>query len=137
MEDLRDDPLIRRTMDWGYPPWTQEELEEFMDEETKEGADLPEMTQFILAEIPFGKDKAVTRRRLCLATGLSDRQVRRSIEELRHVYVILNDQDGEGYYRSYDLGEIERCYRQERARALSVLRRLRPMRTLLRGGGRI
>lgn len=136
MENLRDDPEIRWTLETGYPSWAQEMIEDF-GEEPEEGAEMPEMLQFILAEIPFGKDKAVTRRRLCLATGLSDRQVRKAIEELRRTYVILNDQNGEGYYRSYDLGDIERNYRQERARALAVLYRLRPMRELLRGGGRI
>lgn len=135
MEQLRDHQEITWAERTGFPSWCQEVLGEF--EEPEEGADLPEMQQFILAEIPFGKDKAVTRRRLCLATGLSDRQVRKAIEELRRTYVILNDQNGEGYYRSYDLADIERNYRQERARALAVLYRLRPMRELLRGGGRI
>ena len=120
----------------GFPSWCQEVLGEF-EEEPEEGADLPEMMQFILQEIPFGKDKAVTRRHLCISTGLSDRQVRKAIESLRRTYVILNDQDGEGYYRSYELADIERSYRQERARALSILYRLQPMRVLLKGGGRI
>jgi hypothetical protein len=36
-----------------------------------------------------------------------------------------------------DLDDIERSYRQERARALSILRRLKVQRDLLKGGGRI
>ena len=137
---MRDSELQHPEIEWtertGFPSWCQEVLGEF-DDDPEEGAELPPMVRFILEEIPFGKDKAVTRRHLCIASGMSDRMVRKAIEVLRRSYVILNDQDGEGYYRSYDLSDIERSYRQERARALSILYRLQPMRVLLRGGGRI
>lgn len=135
MEQLRDDPEIRWLLETGYPSWAQEMIEDFEEEE-----DLPRMSdrnEIVLDAIPFGKDNAIRRETLAVQCGLSDREMRKAIEEIRHTHIIMNDQDGRGYYRSYDLADIERNYRQERARALAVLYRLRPMRELLRGGGRI
>ena len=116
----------------GFPSWCQEVLGEFEEE------DLPLMcdrNEIILDAIPWGKENAITRPALAARTGWPDRAVRRSIEELRRAHIILNDQDGKGYYRSYDLQDIYRAYRQERARALAILYRLQPMRILLKGGG--
>ena len=136
---MRDSDLQHPEIGWiertGLPSWCQEVLGEF--EEAEEEEELSPMTLKVLEQIPFGKKHAITRMGLRFRTGLSDRQVRNIIEELRRTYVIINDSDGNGYYRSYDLDDIERNYRQERARALSILRRLRVMRTLLKGGGRL
>ena len=118
----------------GFPSWCQEVLGDFPEEEE---SPLSDREEIVLDAIPFGKDRAVTREYLTAKTGLPDRQVRKAIEEIRRSHIVLNDQDGKGYYRSYDLDDIERFYRQERARALAVLYRMRPMRILLRGGGRI
>lgn len=135
MEQLRDHPEITWAERTGFPSWCQEVLEDFDEDE-----DEPRMSgrmEIVLDAIPFGKGQAVTREFLAAKTGLPDRAVRKAIEEIRRTHIVLNDQNGEGYYRSYDLGDIERNYRQERARALAVLYRLRPMRELLKGGGRI
>ena len=118
----------------GFPSWCQEVLGDFPEEEESRMSDRAEI---VLDAIPYGKDRAVTREYLAARTGLPDRLVRKAIEEARRSHIILNDQDGKGYYRSYDLDDIDRFYRQERARALAVLARMRPMRVLLRGGGRI
>lgn len=118
----------------GFPSWCQEVLGDFPEEEE---SPLSDREEIVLDAIPFGKEKAVTREYLTAKTGLPDRQVRKAIEEIRRNHIVLNDQDGKGYYRSYDLDDIERFYRQERARALAVLYRMKPMRILLRGGGRI
>lgn len=139
---MRDCDLQHPEIDWalrtGYPSWAQEVLDDFdEDEEAPEGAEIGERAVAVLAQIPFGKDKAISREDLAARTGLRDRQVREAIETLRRTYVIINDQDGKGYYRSYELDDISRAYYQERARALAVLRRLRPLRRLLKGGGRI
>ena len=135
MSDLNlQHPEITWAERTGFPSWCQEVLGDFPDEEESRMSDRAEI---VLDAIPYGKDRAVTREYLTAKTGLPDRQVRKAIEEIRRNHIILNDQDGKGYYRSYDLDDIERFYRQERARALAVLYRMRPMRILLRGGGRI
>ena len=59
------------------------------------------------------------------------------IEEARdRGELICNDGDGEGYYRSYDIGQIERQYRVDRARAMSVMKRLKTMRRMLNDAGK-
>jgi biotin operon repressor len=133
MENLQH-PEITWAERTGFPSWCQEVLGDFPEEEEPRMSDRNEI---VLDAIPYGKDRAVTREYLAAKTGLPDRQVRKAIEEIRRSHIILNDQDGKGYYRSYDLDDIERFYRQERARALAVLYRMKPMRNLLRGGGRI
>lgn len=135
MSDLNlQHPEITWAERTGFPSWCQEVLGDFPEEEE---SPLSDREEIVLDAIPFGKDRAVTREYLTAKTGLPDRQVRKAIEEIRRNHIVLNDQDGKGYYRSYDLDDIERFYRQERARALAVLYRMRPMRVLLRGGGRI
>lgn len=134
MEQLRDHPEIAWAERTGFPSWCQEVLEDFEDEDEPHVNDRNEI---VLDAIPFGKDRAVTRKLLVAKTGLPDRAVRKAIEELRRSFIIINDQDGKGYYRSYDLDDIERSFWQERSRGLAILRRMKLMRELLKGGGRL
>ena len=87
--------------------------------------------------IPEGKENAVSREVLATRLGLPDRTVRKLIEEARdRGELICNDGDGEGYYRSYDIGQIERQYRVDRSRAMSVMKRLKTMRRMLSEEGK-
>lgn len=87
--------------------------------------------------IPFGREKAVTRQALCTLTGMSDRKVREQIEQARREgCIIINNQDGKGYYQTDDLDEIERQYQQQRRRALSVLSQQKHLRRRLKAAGR-
>lgn len=87
--------------------------------------------------IPFGRENAVTRQALCTRTGLSDRKVREQIEQARRDgCIIINNQDGKGYYRTDNLDEIERQYRQNKRRALSVLSQQKHLRLRLKAAGR-
>ena len=91
----------------------------------------------VLFNIPEGKENAVSRAALCAASGYSDRLIRRIIAQLREEgYMILNRQDGKGYYISDDPDEIERQYRQDTARAMSILKRRKNMRKFLKEAGR-
>lgn len=77
----------------------------------------------LLDHIPYGRANAISRSDLCRAAGLPDRLMRREIEALRRSgEIIINNQDGSGYYRPTDLQEIERYLRQETARGLSILK---------------
>ena len=72
--------------------------------------------------IPYGKENAVDRFWLMDATGLPDRQVRKLIQSARNRgEIILNDQDGRGYYRSRDVAELKRQYKANQHRAMSIL----------------
>ena len=87
--------------------------------------------------IPFGKEKAVTREYLAEALGLKDRTIRRAISKARmDGVIIINDQNGNGYYRSDDIADIERAYKQEKRRALSTMVCLKRMRQRLKEAGR-
>lgn len=76
-----------------------------------------------------GRETAITRRELCMKMGLSDRMVRREIERARNEGVlIVNAQDGEGYYISEDVVELRRQYQANFHRAMSILRQQKHLR---------
>ena len=76
----------------------------------------------IIDLIPSGQDHAISRKRLRSLCGLSDRIMRKEIEQARREYAILNAQDGSGYFRPTDEEKplVERWLRQERSRERSV-----------------
>lgn len=82
-----------------------------------------------------GKDHAVSRTELAILTGLTDRAVRRAIEDARiNGALIISTRNG-GYYISSDVDEIQAFYRTEKARAISTLKRLKTMRSILKDNG--
>lgn len=87
----------------------------------------------IMEFIPVGKENAISRDALSMKLFLADRTVRMLIQEARERgEVILNDQDGAGYYTTRDVGQLERQYRTNRNRALSILRQQRGLRLRIR-----
>ena len=87
--------------------------------------------------IPYEHENAVTRAQLSTRTSLPDRVVRREIEQARRRgCVIINRQDGCGYYQTNDLDEIEQQYRRQQGRALAVLCQQKHLRRLLKAAGR-
>lgn len=92
----------------------------------------------MLNYIGVGKDKAITRAQLMALTGMSDRNVRKHIELLRNNgHVIVNNQDGKGYYISDDIDKIQMQYKQNKNRALSILINQKFLRAKLREAGRL
>lgn len=86
--------------------------------------------------IPEGRANAVTRAQLHERTGLPDRKIREEIERARREgAIIINAQDGAGYYRSEDLREIARQYQQNERRALSILKQQKHLRKRLKVAG--
>ena len=82
--------------------------------------------------IPTGKANAITRERLCSLTGLSDRAVRRLIEIARiEGAIILNAQDGAGYYISDNPVDIRRQIATNNSRALAILKQQKCLRRRL------
>ena len=80
--------------------------------------------------------RATTRAELCAKTGLPDRIVRRQIEQARRDGALIVNL-GQGYYITTDLDALEAQYKIDRARALSVLARLKNMRLMLKAAGRL
>lgn len=94
------------------------------------------VADMVLMAIPAGRDNAISRQHLAMKTGMNDRAVRECIELLRDEGNFICN-DGAGYYIADNLDDIERQYRKDHARALSVLKRLKPFRQALREAGRI
>ena len=87
----------------------------------------------ITAYIPEGREKAVTRKYLCAVTGLPDRRVRKEIEEARRCgAIIINTQDGAGYFQTDDVAEIKRQYEQNERRATAILAQQKHLRKKLK-----
>lgn len=87
----------------------------------------------VLRCLRHGKGLANTRFWIAMKTGLSDRAVRQRIEELRNEgHLICNLQNGKGYFIAENDEEVELQYRQDCARAMSILRRIKPFRHYLR-----
>lgn len=73
--------------------------------------------------IPTGKENAIRRADLVARLNLPDRKIREMIEQARKDgALILNAQDGAGYYISEDVGELKRQLHSNHSRAMSVLR---------------
>lgn len=87
--------------------------------------------------IPVGRENAVSRSYLAAMLGVSDRKMRKMIEDERRAgEIILNAQDGKGYYMTDDLDEMERQYQQDTARAMAILTRRKALRARLKAAGR-
>lgn len=85
-----------------------------------------------------GKWLAVTRAQLCALTGMNDRQVRQEIEDARHLWVIINnDGDGKGYYFPTGIDEVEKQYKQNKKRFMSIAHYQKFLRRELKAAGRL
>lgn len=105
--------------------------------EVAETAQASPMTAVLAELIPYGRRNAIPREALAMKLNVSDRAARQMVETARaEGLIIINECNGRGYYQSDDLDEIYHQYKQDMRRAQSVLRRCRPMRTLLRAAGR-
>lgn len=81
--------------------------------------------EMIMNVIPVGHKNAVTRQRLCISTGMDDRRIRKAIHEARREIIILNLQDGSGYYipdmeDETDKAELKKFVKQEESRLKSI-----------------
>ena len=98
---------------------------------------LPMECQKLLGFIRHGKENAISRDSLVQCMGLPDRHVRQLIETARRCgYIIINAQDGKGYYLSDDPDEWAKQYRQDTSRALSILSRRKAIRDRLKAAGK-
>lgn len=91
----------------------------------------------VLDKIPHGKAKAISANSLAAGLGMRERGVREAIEAARAMgFVILNDYNGRGYYRTDDIDEIEAAYWREKRRMKHMYQATLPMRRLLKEAGR-
>lgn len=105
-------------------------------------AEPTEGAEKITALLRYGAENALTRGRLRELTGWPDRTVRQAIEDARRAAgedgpFIVTAAAGRGYYLTADADEIERHYRGERSRAMSILVSTRGERRYLKKRGRL
>ena len=88
----------------------------------------------IVDYIPFGRENAVTRAQLRSRTGIDDRAIRDRIADARRDTVILNMQDGKGYFRPLpeERHLVEVYAKQETARLKSIGWSLKAARQMLK-----
>lgn len=90
----------------------------------------------LMATLCVGKDKAISRKQLSQSMDMSDRAMRELIEKARgEGCMILNAQDGRGYYLPSSTEDILKQYKQDTHRALSILKRRKHMRNYLKEAG--
>lgn len=88
--------------------------------------------------IGYGAETGITLSELARVSGTNERLVRKDIEEARtEGEMIVNYQDGAGYFRTDDLDELTRFWRQEHARAVAIHKRNSPLYKKLKEAGRI
>ena len=107
-------------------------------EERKQTGNMTEAEYMpVVNHIPHGRKNAISRERLASEMKMTDRYVRECIEAARRdgVFIVTAAEHG-GYYIATDIDEIERQYRIDHARALSVLSRLKYMKQALKKAGR-
>jgi hypothetical protein len=88
----------------------------------------------IIDFIPIGSNNAITRARLCELTGMRDREVRERISIACNDNVIINLQDGNGYFIPDETERflIERYYHQELSRLKANAKKVKMLREVLK-----
>lgn len=92
--------------------------------------------------IPEGYENAISRKNLCIATGLTDRKIRELIEEARRDTIIISNNDGSGYWIYPDNPTekekllLQRYVKQQESRAKSIFYALRPARLRTKEGAK-
>lgn len=90
----------------------------------------------LVSYLHTGERNAISRETLADLMGMPDRKVRELIEKARNEGVfILNRQNGRGYYLPDSIDDIYRQYKQDTSRALSILKRRKYMRQILKEAG--
>lgn len=90
----------------------------------------------LMSVLHHGQDNATSRSALASTMNMSDRNIRKLIETARDEgCLILNCQDGRGYYLPDSIADIEKQYRQDTNRAMSILKRRKHMRKILKENG--
>lgn len=88
-----------------------------------------EISQLILSNIGEGEDNATHLKELVNISGLSERDLRKTIEGLRRTgFVIVSSSNG--YYKPSTLTEVRRHIRKESRRAMSIFYTLKSARQL-------
>ena len=88
--------------------------------------------------IPRGRENAISLKALAQITGISERRVRIKMEAARkRGVIILNFQDGRGYFQSEDIEDIQKQFEANERRTKSIQAQQRFLRIRLMKAGRL
>lgn len=93
-------------------------------------------------DIPVGRENAISRARLAEKWDMKDREMRKTIAQMRAVstnldYAILSSAQVDGYWRSNDPQELDDFIKETSARARSVFVSLRMARRVQTNAGQM
>lgn len=88
--------------------------------------------ELVLNAIPYGKDNAVTREKLCKKTHMDDRKVRDIIAELRDFELICSKSGFDGYWRPTNREEVKDFLSENAKRIKSLFKMCRLAREYLK-----
>lgn len=90
----------------------------------------------VVQAIPHGRNNAISRAMLRQQLNVSDREMRRAIEEARqNGTLIISHSDGSGYYIAEDISEIRAQYWREKSRLKHIYASSKPLRDILKAAG--
>lgn len=95
------------------------------------------MNNSVLDFLPYSADRAISRERLVQMTGLTDRAVRQELQDLKIMFPVVHCENG--YYiacKSDDVN-LKAYVRQEKARALSILKGIKVHKRLINNEGQL
>ena len=88
------------------------------------------------ATLRKGQQNAISRKDLARMMDMPDRKMRELIEKAREEgCVILNNQDGKGYFLPATIEDIHKQYIQDTNRAMAILKRRKHIRRILKEAG--
>lgn len=86
----------------------------------------------VLNAIPYGKENAVTREKLCKETHMDDRKVRDIISELRDFELICSKSGFDGYWRPTNREEVKDFLSENTKRIKSLFKMCKLAREYLK-----
>ena len=90
----------------------------------------------LMALLKKGEENAVDRDMLASLLGMGDRATRELIEKARNEgNLILNKQNGKGYFLPGSIDDVKRQYIQDTNRAMAILKRRKHARKILKEAG--
>lgn len=87
--------------------------------------------QLICDNIAVGRENATSSKQLQQISGLSERELRKAIEQLRRSECVILS-NSKGYFFPENQAELRSFVKQEKSRALSILRTLKPAKKRLK-----
>ena len=93
----------------------------------------------IINYIPEGYENAISRKDLCIITGMKDRDMRAAIEAARRKTIIISSCDGSGYWlfpdnpTAHEMQMLRKYVQQQERRAKSIFYALKPARKKMKG----